>query len=232
MIISSARLMSGGRVRPAAIFETTALALDGAQKGTYYGSVKWGWETDGSGTLKKVDLALISAGMPSANFLAAATQWNSASARGTVVTAAADTQVYDGSLKAIVKLAKDTKVKVDGSAATNGVSYNSITVDGGPSDGVSGYIKTAELKDQGDGTANTKLPVADVQLLSDAQELSKDVPGPWRETRTLAKGTRVVKTGAHPGLPSSTQVWVKAVDGPDIGAEGYVDATKLTPERP
>ena len=29
-------------------FETTALAIEGEQKGTYYGSVKWGWETDGA----------------------------------------------------------------------------------------------------------------------------------------------------------------------------------------
>ena len=31
------------------IFEATALAIKGAQSGTYYGSVRWGWRTDAAG---------------------------------------------------------------------------------------------------------------------------------------------------------------------------------------
>jgi hypothetical protein len=58
------------------IFETTALATKGAQAGTYYGSVRWGWRTDGAETFTKLDLAKVSDGVPSATFLKAASIWN------------------------------------------------------------------------------------------------------------------------------------------------------------
>src|SRR5262249_47029260 len=89
------------------VFETTALALEGAQAGSYYGSVRWGFETDGTGKLKKIPFALVSAGVPSQKFLAAATTWNAATAQGTVVTIADNTSVVNGGLKEQFKLAKD-----------------------------------------------------------------------------------------------------------------------------
>lgn len=58
------------------VFETTALATKGAQAGTYYGSVRWGWRTDSAGTHTKIDLAVISEGVPSSTFLKAAGIWN------------------------------------------------------------------------------------------------------------------------------------------------------------
>jgi hypothetical protein len=58
------------------IFETTALATKGAQAGTYYGSVRWGWRTDGAETFTKLDLAKVSDGVPSSTFLKAASIWN------------------------------------------------------------------------------------------------------------------------------------------------------------
>jgi hypothetical protein len=58
-------------------FETTALAIDGMQKGTYYGSVKWGWRKDADKTSpdpikfeKSQDAA------PSSGFFKAVTAWN------------------------------------------------------------------------------------------------------------------------------------------------------------
>jgi hypothetical protein len=57
-------------------FETAALALDGQQKGSYYGSVAWGWRTDKDGTFSKIDLSLISEGIPSAKFIEPAGRWN------------------------------------------------------------------------------------------------------------------------------------------------------------
>jgi hypothetical protein len=58
-------------------FETTALAIDGVQKGIYYGSVRWGWRKDADKTSpdpikfeKSQDAA------PSSGFFAAATAWN------------------------------------------------------------------------------------------------------------------------------------------------------------
>ena len=53
-------------------FETTAVAIEGSQTGTYYGSVRWGWKRDGSGTLDLIPFKLVSEGVPSQNFLAAA----------------------------------------------------------------------------------------------------------------------------------------------------------------
>ena len=59
-------------------FETTALAIKGRQEGTYYGSVKWGWETDASGTLTRMPLSVAAAGVPTATFMRAAELWNAA----------------------------------------------------------------------------------------------------------------------------------------------------------
>jgi hypothetical protein len=58
------------------IFETTALATKGAQSGTYYGSVRWGWRTDSSGTFSKLPLTKVSDGVPSSTFMKAGAIWN------------------------------------------------------------------------------------------------------------------------------------------------------------
>lgn len=108
---------------------------------------------------------------------------------------------------------------------------NKVTLDDGPHAGKTGYLKATDLTDKGDRQPTTDLPVPDVQVLNQPHELNQDVPGPWREFRTLARGTRVIKTGDRPGQPSTTQIWIKVVDGPDTGAEGYVESGKLTVER-
>lgn len=58
------------------IFETTALALEGDQEGTYYGSVTWGWEKDQSGKYREIQLEMKKFGRPSPNFLKSAEKWN------------------------------------------------------------------------------------------------------------------------------------------------------------
>src|SRR5690606_39791466 len=58
------------------IFETTALAIKGAQAGTYYGSIQWGWKTDNAGTHTKIPFQAVSEGVPSSSFLKAAELWN------------------------------------------------------------------------------------------------------------------------------------------------------------
>jgi hypothetical protein len=58
-------------------FETTALALDGTQRGTYYGSVRWGWQTGGDqNAIELVPVSVVTQGAPSPTFVAAAQQWN------------------------------------------------------------------------------------------------------------------------------------------------------------
>jgi hypothetical protein len=58
------------------VFETTALAIKGAQEGTFYGSVQWGWTKDASDKITKLPLTLVSQGVPSATFNKAAGLWN------------------------------------------------------------------------------------------------------------------------------------------------------------
>jgi len=57
-------------------FETTALAVKGAQDGTFYGSVNWGWQTDENGALTKRPLSVVTTGVPTATFMEAAKLWN------------------------------------------------------------------------------------------------------------------------------------------------------------
>jgi hypothetical protein len=59
-------------------FETTAVATKGVQQDTYYGSVQWGWETDGDGTFSMIPFDMKAFGNPTARFKASAQQWNNA----------------------------------------------------------------------------------------------------------------------------------------------------------
>jgi hypothetical protein len=63
-------------------FETTALALKGNQKGTYYGSVRWGYEVDSEGIFSKLPFTKISDGTPSSQFNHAAELWNESKTSG------------------------------------------------------------------------------------------------------------------------------------------------------
>jgi hypothetical protein len=58
------------------VFETTALAVEGAQAGTFYGSVRWGWTSDAANVPSLVPLGLVSTGVPTASFRAASDLWN------------------------------------------------------------------------------------------------------------------------------------------------------------
>lgn len=58
------------------IFESAALAIEGNQEGTYYGSVKWGWQTDGKGNFTKLPLSVESQGNPTYTFMRSAQLWN------------------------------------------------------------------------------------------------------------------------------------------------------------
>jgi hypothetical protein len=217
------------------IFETTALAIDGAQTGEYYGSVKWGWERGSDGVLKKIDFAVVSQGAPSQNFLAPAAAWNSATTRGTLVARNAPTQVYkmsSGAFAADFTIDKDTKVTTSGSIGGGGVEYRVCSIVDGAKAGSTGYIKVPDLKDKGDGGATVDLPVPDVHMLDAEATLNEGVTGTFKFKNKLAKGTRVVPTGKTTTVEKATKKWVKVVDGPDTGAEGYVDATALKDERP
>lgn len=57
-------------------FETTALAVEGNDRGTYYGSVRWGWRSNGKGKVQLDPLSVVSQGSVSAAFKMALRQWN------------------------------------------------------------------------------------------------------------------------------------------------------------
>jgi len=57
------------------VFETTALALEGTDAGTYYGSVKWGWWESNGGVLL-VPLRVLSYGSVTDEFKASLKKWN------------------------------------------------------------------------------------------------------------------------------------------------------------
>jgi hypothetical protein len=57
-------------------FETAAVAVDGVQKGAYYGSASWGWTRKPSQRPKKLPFAPASTYSPGQDFLEAARLWN------------------------------------------------------------------------------------------------------------------------------------------------------------
>lgn len=143
-------------------FETTAVAIEGKQAGTYYGSVKWGWEFDANGELKALDFAKVSDGTPSQNFLAPAAKWNASTARGTLVTRNAPTQVYGHRgdiLFPSFTLSQNTTVTTTLSFISGADTYLWATAADGPLIGKQGYINIADMTDKGDGPPTADLPV-------------------------------------------------------------------------
>ncbi len=57
-------------------FETAALAVEGRQAGTYYGSIRWGWRSDAENVPRLEPVEVASVGTPSETFVAAAAAWN------------------------------------------------------------------------------------------------------------------------------------------------------------
>jgi hypothetical protein len=63
-------------------FESTALAVTGAQTGAYYGSVSWGWRTDAAGKFTRLPLRKVSDDVPSGTFARAQQIWNKTKTSG------------------------------------------------------------------------------------------------------------------------------------------------------
>jgi hypothetical protein len=145
-------------------FETAALALEGRQQGSYMGTVQWGWAVDSAGKFKKLDVTLKSDDVPTASFMAAAKQWNSSHALGTIKVAGDPTKVYDDAFAETFTVDKDTEVEVTqlGNYINNNVSYNPVRIKAGPQVGKTGNIKTNDMKDMGDGAKHLQLPVQGV----------------------------------------------------------------------
>jgi hypothetical protein len=154
-------------------FETAALAIDGADKGKYYGSVKWGYKIGGTATAPKVeaadisDITAASSGTPTANFIEAAKLWNTGKTMGTIVVSPPDPAQADALVQYVQgsgprRVARGTKLKqldvIKGS--TEGMIKAEVLNADGTSSGNIVNIYVADVKDLGDGSANKALPTS------------------------------------------------------------------------
>ena len=133
------------------VFETTALAIKGAQKGTYYGSVEWGWKTDNAGVFEKLPLRLVSSGVPSEEFMAAAGKWNTAKTSANKSTIplpiVKELKMFSNSLDPLLEMGpyvgipKGTHYKF---LEEPDIMVAKIEVTDGPYKGQQGYINTLD----------------------------------------------------------------------------------------
>jgi hypothetical protein len=145
-------------------FETTALAIEGADKNKYYGSVKWGYKIGGTArapAVTKMDIERASKATPTANFIGPAKLWNIGKTQGTLKVIADPATVTKSDLRTTETLAKDTKLKqldtIAGGAEPM-IKAEVLNPDGTGSGRVI-YINVPDVKDAGDGSANKQLPV-------------------------------------------------------------------------
>lgn len=68
------------------LFETTALATKGSQAGMYYGSVKWGWQSDRTGNQTIIPFEVVNDGVPTSTFMKSAELWNNSATPAGVAT--------------------------------------------------------------------------------------------------------------------------------------------------
>jgi hypothetical protein len=137
------------------LFETTALAIDGAQTGIYYGSVQWGWRTDARGKFTRLPFKAQSQGTPSSSFLKAAEIWNKGKTAGDkniplpvddvkLISNAAGVNIGLGPI--YTHLAKGTRVVVTPGFTRMGES--NIRVVDGPYTGETGTVSNSDLADE------------------------------------------------------------------------------------
>jgi Domain of unknown function (DUF4157) len=145
--------------------ETTALAIDGTDKGKYYGSVKWGFKFEGTAaapTLTPMDIQQASDGSPTENFVEAAKLWNAGKTMGTVEVAAdPEATVLKADASHTEKLAKGTKLKQLGTVMWSGapaIKAEVLRADGSGTGKII-FIKDSDARDSGDGSATKRLPI-------------------------------------------------------------------------
>lgn len=157
---------SGKKKGNSQTFETAALAIDGADKGKYYGSVKWGFKmegTDAAPTVSESDIDLASTkGRPSDNFIEPAKLWNLGKTQGTLqVKTSPDVTVKKVGTADTVTLKQGTKLKQVAGLLFGGETpaiRAEVLKDDGTSTGITVDIKTSDVEDLG-GSPNKKLPV-------------------------------------------------------------------------
>jgi hypothetical protein len=226
------------------IFESTALAIEGAQEGTYYGSVNWGWRRDTTGKFSMVPFKAIAQGAPSSNFLTAASIWNTATEDVGWAVSVASAAILDPTNLSTTKatVGRGTGLTWGGmQGIAGGVTYRVVTVKDGPKSGTSGVIKSTDMAVTDVGRQTVALPVPEVYTTNLAGGWMVTDPAKAASTITskLPKGTRVtvmpdlvVKAVAAVlgGTVDPAWAFVKIVDGPDTGKTGWVKKSLLTRE--
>jgi len=222
------------------IFESTALAIDGNQKDTYYGSVTWGWKRDTAGKFSMIPFKAVSQGTPTANFLTAASVWNGATEDfnwGVNVASANILDTHDPT-KTLAAVTRGTALTWGGAqGAVGGVTLRLVQVKDGPSTGTIGLINSAQMAMMDVGRQTVDLPIEDVQTINTASVAMVSDPAKAGTTvvANLPKDTRVtlaalgmskaVLAGAFPDWAH-----VEVVDGPNTTKTGWVPKKSLTKE--
>jgi hypothetical protein len=152
------------------MFETTALAVDGVDKDTYYGSVKWGYKMEGTDalpTLTKFDISEASKGTPTEKYMEPAKLWNAAKTRGTLKVSADPDATVDLHVVSLsgdttytsLKLLKDTQLEQIQPISWGPDQAITAKVLTGPNAGKKVDIHNKNVADMGDGSANKVLPI-------------------------------------------------------------------------
>jgi hypothetical protein len=215
-----------------ATFESAALAIEGTQKDTYYGSVTWGFKLDATGKFSMVPFKAVSQATPSVNFLTAASVWNGASEEFNWGVSVASAKILDPAdlTKTKATVTKGTALTWGGmTSASGGVTYNVVSVKDGPKAGTAGVINSAEMAMMDVGRPTVDLPIPQVHTTNTAGVWL--VGDPAKATTTilskLSKNTRVTITD-----DTTNKEWakIKIVDGPETNKEGWVMKSLLTQE--
>jgi Domain of unknown function (DUF4157) len=74
-LLKDTPMLAGHGPNASQVFETTAVAVNGVQRGTYYGSVQWGWRSDAANKFSKLPLSLVTRALPTGRFGRAAALW-------------------------------------------------------------------------------------------------------------------------------------------------------------
>jgi hypothetical protein len=146
------------------LFETTALAIDGTQEGTYYGSVQWGWRTDDKGKFQKVELSVVTQGVPSSTFLKAAQIWNtgkSSTGAANLPLPTVDVHLVNKDAGVVLnegltgpyrqpRLPRGTRVQIIDRNSTDpaGARKADVKIVDGPETGARGWLNAADLSDE------------------------------------------------------------------------------------
>lgn len=147
------------------VFETTALAIDGAEKDKYYGSITWGCHTDGSGKVTKHEIALEAIDTPSENFIGAAKKWNAGKTRGSLKVKNAITidevkleEDYPNTGKQL-SLDEGCLLKQKDTVDDEGVPSLIVKVLDGANKNKLGCIAVKDVEDINNGADTVKLPI-------------------------------------------------------------------------